>query len=103
MRRKTVGDVFHRRTMMSATPGQKKKAYAHAFPQKATRLAGACLIDMRSTTNAIWDNKFWTKMLRILWWMDSNRKSDPDEPDPSEVSDTEVDAYFRESVGPSSC
>jgi hypothetical protein len=35
--------------------------------------------------------------------MDSTRKSDPDEPDPSEVSDTEVDAYFNESVGASFC
>lgn len=39
-------------------------------------------------------------MFRMLWWIDSTKKSDPDEPDPSEVSDTEVDAYFNESAGP---
>lgn len=35
--------------------------------------------------------------------MDSTRKSDPEEPDPSDVSDTEVDAYFNESAGPPFC
>jgi hypothetical protein len=53
IRRKIFAGVFHKRTRISATPGQKKKAYAQAFPQNATKLAGACLIDILSTTKAI--------------------------------------------------
>lgn len=91
-----LAGVFQSRTKISATPGQKKKAYAHAFPQNATKLAGACLIDIRSTTKAIWDKRFWMNIFRILWWIDSRRKSEPDEPDepddPSELSDRGVEA-----------
>lgn len=88
-RRSTSGGVFQSRTRISAIPGQKKKAYAQALPQNDTKLAGACLMDIRSTTNAIWDNRFWVKMFRILWWIDSTRKSDP--VDPLEQSELAVE------------
>lgn len=58
--------VAHRRTSMSATPGQKKKAYAVALPQKATRLAAAFRKDILSTTKAICAKRFWMNMLRTL-------------------------------------
>src|SRR3954467_2455714 len=35
IRRNIPGGVHHNRTKMSGTPGQKKKAYAQAFPQNA--------------------------------------------------------------------
>src|SRR5215471_960984 len=65
--RSTSGVVFHNRTRISATPGQKKQAYAQVFPQKATRLAGVCLIDILSTAYANCETRFWIKILRILW------------------------------------
>ena len=47
-------------------------------------------MDIRSTTKAIWDNRFWMNMFRMLWCIDSRRKSEPD--DRSELSDMEVEA-----------
>jgi len=38
---------------MSATPGQKKKAYAQAFPANVTKLWGAVRKDNISVMNSI--------------------------------------------------
>lgn len=64
-------------TRISATPGQKQNAYAHALPLNATRLAGAVRSDILSTTSAICDSKFWTYMFLTFWWIESTRTSDP--------------------------
>lgn len=64
-------------TRISATPGQKQKAYAHALPLNATRLAGAVRSDILSTTNAICESKFCTYMFLTFWCIESARKSDP--------------------------
>lgn len=59
--------MFQSRQRISAIPGQKKKAYAVAFPQNVTKLAGAFLMDMRSTTYTICDRRFSTKVFLTLW------------------------------------
>jgi hypothetical protein len=77
---------------MSATPAQKKNAYAMAFPQNVTRLAGAFFIDIRSTTKAICERRFCVKMFRMLWKMDSTRNADPS--DSIEVVDLDFNEGF---------
>jgi len=67
---------LQRLTRRSATPGQKKKAYAQVLPQKATRLAGAVRSDIFSTTKPICAKIFWMKVFRALCWTDSARKSE---------------------------
>lgn len=71
---------------MSATPGQKQKAYAHVLPEKVTRLAAAFRRAILSTTKAICERRFCVKMLRTLWYTDSVRKSEEeDEADPADL------------------
>jgi hypothetical protein len=43
----------HSLVSISATPGQKKKAYAHVFPANVTKLDGAIRHASLSTTKAI--------------------------------------------------
>jgi len=91
--RSESADRCHRRIRISATPGQKKNAYAHALPQKATKLAEALLMDILSTTKAICDNKFCTNMFLTLWCTDSVRNSEP--ADSNEVLDADVGMLGR--------
>lgn len=71
IRRSTSVCSSHILTIISATPGTKKNAYAAALPQNVTRLAGACRRDILSTTNVICDSRFWTNRFRVLWYTDS--------------------------------